>query len=70
MDKVIPTNNQRKNEVLFNIFIPSLLRVVVNGRKMPLILQTESVGLYDIAGRSPARIGFFEIYLEIRSWNL
>jgi hypothetical protein len=39
MDKITIMNNQRKSEVRFHIFIPSLLRFVVYGRKMPLAAQ-------------------------------
>jgi hypothetical protein len=39
MDKMTAMNNQKKTQVLFNIFVPSLLKEMVYGRKMPLAAQ-------------------------------
>jgi hypothetical protein len=58
MDKMTTMNNQKKSQVLSNISIPSLQKLVVNGRKMPLAAQPKLLSLCEIAGRAPARIGF------------
>jgi hypothetical protein len=66
MDKITTMNNQKKSQVLFNTFIPSLLNLVVYGRKMPLAAQPKQVSLYEIAGRAPARIGFLEVIRNLQ----
>jgi hypothetical protein len=85
MDKITAMSNQRKSEVLFNIFTPSLPRwperapkALPCGRELHwftgekcLFEHYRNKWVYYIAGHAPARIGCLEVIqnLGIRILN-